>query len=125
MPSILSWLFTTPDGWTALATLGLWIWNKVASKKADDRRKSIGQYAAEAFQVAEKAGIVDKLDGKGKYKVFIQTIVDALSADGEKDLSAKEAAQLFEFAKRAAWIAKTPPAPSRLPLPAPPPHPHG
>lgn len=106
MTPILTWLFTTPDGWAALLGAGTWIWHKVASKKADARRKTIAEYADQAFKVAEMTGLLEKLDGRGKYRVFIKVIVDALRADESRELTAKEYAQLEELAKRKAWITK-------------------
>lgn len=107
------------EGILLLGTVATWLWRKAV--KDEKRRKTIAEYAGEAFDVAEAAGLVDRLDGRGKYKVFIQTIVDALKADEKREPTAKEMAALTELAKRKAWIGKLPvPAPRPLPLPPPP-----
>lgn len=89
-----------------------WLWRKAV--KSDGRRDTIAKYADEAFQVAEATGLYEKLDGKGKYRVFVQTVVDALAADKAPELSATEMQGLVEYAKRQAWIGK-PAAPGAAP----------
>jgi len=107
------------EGIALLISGALWLWRKAVKDEA--RRKTIAEYADQAFKVAEATGLYEKLDGRGKYKVFIQTIVDALKADEKREPTAKEMAALTELAKRKAWIGKLPaPAPRTLPLPPPP-----
>lgn len=106
-------------GMTLISAAALWLWHKAV--KDEKRRKTIAEYAGEAFDVAEAAGLTQQLDGHGKYKVFITTIIDALKADQAREPTGKEMAALQEMAKRWAWMGKLPAATARPPLPLPPP----
>lgn len=100
---LVAFLFSE-QGMALAATGVLWLVNRFVKKKS--RRELIGEVAGQAFLVAEAMGLTQKLDGKGKYRAFIQTVVSALRAAGQADLSAKEMAELSALAERKAWIGK-------------------
>lgn len=104
---IVAWA-TSKEGLAVLSSIALWLWRR--GVKDDKRRQKLGSLAAEAFAVAEKAGLYEKLDGRGKYKVFVETVVDALAADKAPALTAQEMQVLTELAKRRAWLSKPTPA---------------
>lgn len=92
------------EGLLLIGSALTWIWHKAV--KDNSRRDRIAGYTEQAFHAAEAMGVYKKLDGQGKYKAFVEMVVDALKADKAPDLSAKEMAGLTEMAKRKAWIGK-------------------
>jgi hypothetical protein len=100
---LVAFLFSE-QGMALVGTGVLWAINRFVKKKS--RKEQIAEYASQAFLVAEAMGLTKKLDGTGKYKAFIQTVVDALRAAGQAELSAKEVAELKALAERKAWIGK-------------------
>lgn len=105
-------LLKSEAGLSLVGLLATWLWRR--GVKDDKRRKRLGELAQQAFWMVESIGLYEKLDGKQKYKRFVETIVDALAAERAPQLTADEMKALFEFAKRQSWIAK--PAPERVAL---------
>jgi len=94
----------------------------VSAVKDKPRREKILDYAKQAFQLAEMIGVREGLKGNAKYLVYVEQLVKALAARGEKPLTADEKKLVDQLAFERAWLSKPPPPPiaSRLPLPAPP-----
>lgn len=104
----------------------------VTSVKSPSRREKILAYAKQAFQLAEMVGVREGLKGNAKYLVYVEQLVKALAARGEKPLTADEKKLVDQLAYEHSWLEKLPAAapakPPQLPkaiaLPLPPP-PHG
>lgn len=118
--AVLDWLLSE-HGLALVSMVVGWLWHR--GVKDDKRRAVIAQLADEAFRAAEMVGLLEKLDGHGKYRIFMKTIVQALSAAKQPELSAAEYGMLEELAKRRAWIAKAAPLPQAKVVPMPPPLP--
>lgn len=90
--------------------------------KNQTRREKILDYARQAFQLAEMIGLREGLKGNAKYMVYVEQLVKALAARGEKPLTADEKKLVDQLAYEKAWLSKPPPPPiaARLPLQAPP-----
>lgn len=104
---LLAWLWAlanSPLGLMLIGTLAAAAWAR--GKKLDKRVETVGRLAVEAFAVAEKKGLIDKLPGAAKWAVFLKTVVDAMRAEGLGDPTPAEAEALKLFAERKSVLAK-------------------
>lgn len=105
------WAFlNSPLGTTLITSLIGFIFASSIKDKA--RRQLIQQYADTAWHLAEMLPI----PGVEKYKRFIETIVNALKASGQPELSGTEMNALQQLASVKSMLAK-PRTPPPLPLP--------
>ena len=72
--------------------------------KSVDRRSQILAYADAAFLVAERL----PLPGKEKYLTFLETVINALRAAGQPELSAQEMQLLQNLAATKSILVKKP-----------------
>jgi len=117
MNAIWSFL-NSPLGITLIVGLAGKIFATAVKKQT--RREKLLDAARKAFQLAEMIGVRQGLGGNGKYLVYVEELVKALQARGEKPPTPNEKALVDQLAYEQAWLAKPAVVPVKVPLPLPP-----
>lgn len=74
--------------------------------KGNKRAETIAKLWSEAFEAAEKMGLLNKLPGSKKWLAAVKFVSDALLAAGLGPLSAKEMEVGKQAAERYGWLSK-------------------
>ena len=105
MWSIIWSIVNSPVGVSVIASAVGWIVHKLGA--SNTREAQVLGYADTAFQVVELLAAGNPaLSGVEKYKVFVQSVVNALKAAGQPELSAKELLALQQLASVKAMLVK-------------------
>lgn len=106
-----AWAFlSSPAGLTVTSTVASGIWYLVHRKKVT-RKRTLQDLAHDAFEVVEKMGLAQALQGEQKWQRFTRVLMAAMQAEGHKKPTQAELRQLYEWAFREAWKRKPPARP--------------
>lgn len=75
--------------------------------KSKPRQDRILEYARDAFDIAERAGELQGLDGVAKAALYLKELAEGMRKRGEKPLTETETELVKRRAYEKAWITKT------------------
>ena len=102
----LIWAFlNSPIGLALLAAGAAWLWRKL--RTGDKKALRNVELMTESFQVAEQQGLLNKLPGVEKWKVFVNVWISARQAEKLGMPTAQEMEAAKQFAYRKAWLIKS------------------